>query len=300
MRRKSFGFTLIELLVVMAIISILAAMLLPALTKAREQARSVTCRSNLKQIGLSFGMYQADYSEFFPTSGNAAYWQLYDAGGWRVISLTSGYYAFYVNPFELRAHDGYRKIGWLDNMLRVGASVLACPGDRVADHRVTDSSWGIKCQYAHVEYGITQSYSWNHLLTANTYYSLRDRVRNLQRPGSTMLTMDWSWYNIGSSNMWGIRPYPVKLTTNGFNGCGNPWQFGGIRTPLERHGGKGVNVLWADLHVSLKDAFEWNSTRCYSRYKPGSPDWGGNGLGRKNQPKGHDAMWFYYCVGFPI
>jgi prepilin-type processing-associated H-X9-DG protein len=97
--------------------------------------------------------------------------------------------------------------------------------------------------------------------------------------------------------MWGIRPYPVKLTTNGFNGCYNAWQFGHIRVPLDRHGGKGVNVLWADLHVSLKDAFEWNSTRAYSRYKPNSPDWSG-ASGRQNQPKGSDAIWFYYCVGF--
>jgi prepilin-type N-terminal cleavage/methylation domain-containing protein/prepilin-type processing-associated H-X9-DG protein len=75
MKRK--GFTLVELLVVIAIIALLLSILMPSLSKARDQARRVVCQSNLKQFGLSYAMYVGQNNGFFE-----------DGVNWTAMSLT--------------------------------------------------------------------------------------------------------------------------------------------------------------------------------------------------------------------
>ena len=78
--KKPHGFTLIELLVVIAIIAILASLLLPALTRSKDKARTVACQSNLHQWALVFGVYGGDFG------GKFSKWpDDYTTGWWRVV-----------------------------------------------------------------------------------------------------------------------------------------------------------------------------------------------------------------------
>ncbi len=80
--RRTRGFTLIELLVVIAIITILAALLFPVFARAREKARTASCASNLRQIGLATSLYAEDaggvYPPRFTVLGEIYWWDLAD------------------------------------------------------------------------------------------------------------------------------------------------------------------------------------------------------------------------------
>jgi len=105
---KRRGFTLIELLVVIAIIAVLMAILMPALQRVKEQARTISCRNNLRQYGIAERIYLDDFEGNFP---NSWFWLYSDGGNYQREDPPDGPLWPYIKDKDINLCTSFRTIG---------------------------------------------------------------------------------------------------------------------------------------------------------------------------------------------
>ncbi|MFP4029213.1 MAG: type II secretion system protein [Candidatus Brocadiia bacterium] len=235
---KVLGFTLIELLVVIAIIAILAAMLMPALEAAREQARRVTCLSNLKQLHLAGEMYAMDYDGIMVQSGpldRPNYWGLF---GYSQKALFK---------------DGYAGEGG-------SLDLLACPSKYDRDYGknhtvVQDEEWkDINSNQWVSTYSNFGSVPWVNDVSAR-YYVRRHQLAGVKHGGQTQVFHDIVVPLEPTFNFAGQQQTNHWDATEGQPAGGNSVALAGNAQWLEWKGG-GYDGSW-DCWASDMDHANW-------------------------------------------
>jgi prepilin-type N-terminal cleavage/methylation domain-containing protein/prepilin-type processing-associated H-X9-DG protein len=232
------GFTLIELLVVIAIIAILAAMLLPALTRAKQQGQSAKCKSNLRQIGVALQMYLADNNSKYP-------YGLY-------LRRLSPIAAWPLNWWEMDLQQ-YCAVSWTNN------PGFQCPGYKYPTQWPALGRPGPIDSYAYNSFGTSFPLG----LSGNGW---ENEVWPATSAASLIAPADM--FAVGESRLADFSDVPTTPSIGGFDIMrpGLTTYLVGMPSFPQRHG-KNYNQLFCDGHVeSINPNILFNVTNSAARW----------------------------------
>jgi prepilin-type N-terminal cleavage/methylation domain-containing protein/prepilin-type processing-associated H-X9-DG protein len=248
------GFTLIELLVVIAIIAILAAMLLPALGKAKDRALGVACLSNTKQIGLAVIMYAGDSGDNFPLTPGTS-WEVGPYSNAKGLACGGEWFRSDKKtpntPAPMLAAQLPNNRTWVCPKRKRGLTYKSEPGE--FDPSIT----------GFLSYGFNQVGIFGVPVAAGSYVQKPFKTSSSSKPTEMVMSTDCS----GSND-------PANCSAGDLSGdaawldivwASDPSKYPRLQTAYAKHS-KGVNVIYVDGHSARSHPSQLTWGQFYGKF----------------------------------